>query len=163
MYGLFIAIIIFNFIAIKTNKKLTGNQTVHIWAFTIAFQVLFDILIDFKYHGYWYFGKGIEWTGFLPHLFVVPPVNVIFLNLFPSNHKITKQISFIVFFVIAILLYELIALLPEPWGYFHNNWWRIWHSAIMDPILLLILLGYYKLICNLEIKAYHKRYKILNE
>jgi len=159
MYGLFIAIIVFNVIAYKNHHKLTGNQITHIWTFTIAFQVLFDVIIDYKYHGYWYFGKGIEWLGFLPHLFVVPPVNVIFLNLFPFKTKLIKQISFIFLFVIAMLIYESIALLPEPWGYFHNNWWQLWLSTIVDPILLLILLTYYKLICKLEWKAFQNRYK----
>jgi hypothetical protein len=43
MTGLIIAIILFNFIAFKTNKRLTANQIVHIWTFTIALQGLGDI------------------------------------------------------------------------------------------------------------------------
>jgi hypothetical protein len=46
-----------------------------------------------------------------------------------------------------------LTLLPEPWGYFHYGWWKLWHAAILDPILLLILLGFYKLICKLERNA----------
>lgn len=153
MIGLMLAVIIFNFIAFKTNRKLTGNQIVHIWSFTIAFQVIFDIIVQFKYHGYWYFEKEIDWKGLIAHLILIPPVNMIFLNWYPHKSTFLKQLFFFILFVIAILLYEMATLLPEPWGYFHYGWWEIWHAAIADPILLLILLLYYKWICSLEKKA----------
>jgi hypothetical protein len=150
MIGLLIAIFSFNYLAFKSNKILTANQIVHIWSFTIALQVLFDLFIEFKYHGYWYFSKGIDWAGLLPHMFLVPAVNMIFLNWHPHRSKVIKQIFYIILFVIVILIYEAIALLPAPWGFFHYGWWKMWHAAILDPILLLILLGYYKWICKLE-------------
>lgn len=153
MIGLLIAIIAFNYLAFKTNKTLTGNQIVHIWVFTIAFQTLFDVLIEFKYHGYWYFDREIDWAGLLPHLLLVPPVNMIFLNWYPYKTNFIKKMVYIIFFVISILIYEIITLLPEPWGYFHYGWWKLWHAAVLDPFLLLILLGYYKWICKLEKRA----------
>ena len=150
MIGLFISVILFNIIAFKTNK-LNKNQIIHIWFFTIAFQVCFDIILDFKFKGYWYFKKDeIEWLGLLPHTFLVPPVNIIFLQWYPFSKGVLKRLSYIVIWVIAFLLYEFFTLLPEPWGYFHYGWWSIWHSAIMDPILLFILLKYYKYICKVE-------------
>lgn len=150
MIGLLIAIISFNFIAFKTNKKLTGNQIVHIWTFTISLQVLFDIIVELKYHGYWYFDKEIDWLGILPHTILIPPVNIMFLNWFPYKGKISQKVTYIIGFVIALLIYEVITLLPEPWGYFYYGWWRLWHAAILNPFLLLILLAYYKWICKLE-------------
>ncbi|MCM2535005.1 hypothetical protein NDK43_25025 [Neobacillus pocheonensis] len=156
MIGLIIAIIVYNFIAFKTNKKLTGNQIIQIWTFTVAFQIIFDVIVDYKYHGYWYFTKAIDWQGIIPHLLLVPPVNIIFLNWYPFEKKITKQFAYLVTFVLAIVIYEAIAKLPNPWGYFHNGWWTLGYSAIVDPILLLILLGFYKWICQLEIKAVNK-------
>jgi hypothetical protein len=154
MIGLIIAILIFNFIAFTFNRVLTLNQIVHIWAFTIAFQTTFDVFIEFRYHVYWYFDKEVDFAGVIPHLFVVPPVNMIFLNWFPYNGPFVKKASFIILFVIAILGYEMITLFPEPWGYFHYGSWKLWHAAILDPILLLILLGYYKWICRLEKRAF---------
>lgn len=153
MIGLVIAIVIFNLIAFKKNKRLSANQIVHIWAFTIAFHVLFDSFIEFKYHGYWYFTKEIDWRGVVPHLFLVPAVNMIFLNWFPFKAKIVKQTFYIFVFVSALLLYELATLLPEPWGYFHYGWWRLWYAAILNPFLLLTLVNYYTWICKLEEKA----------
>lgn len=153
MIGLITAIILINFIAFKQNRKLTANQILHIWVFTVAFQTSFDVFIEFKYHAYWYFEKVVNWRGVLPHLLVVPPANIIFLNWFPFKKNRFKMAQFFFFFTLIIVIYELITLLPEPWGYFHYGWWSIWHSVVIDPILLLILLGYYKWICYLEQKA----------
>jgi hypothetical protein len=155
MIGLITAIIIFNIIAFKTNKKLTSNQIYQIWTFTIAFQNVFDLFIDMKYHGYWYFTQDVNWSALPAHIMLLPPVNMMFLNWFPFNTKLSKRFFYFIFWVIGILIYELIACLPKPWGYFHYGWWKIWHSAIIDPILFLILLGYYKLICKAEKKLKH--------
>jgi len=150
MYGLIIAIILFNLIAFKTNQRLSKTQIVHIWMFTIAFQQTFDLFVEFKYEGYWYFGKGIDWVGLLPHIFLLPPVNMMFLNWYPFNKSTTIRLVYFIVFVGSILLYEALTLVPEPWGFFHNGWWTLWHSAVADPILLLLLLGYYKWVLRIE-------------
>ncbi|WP_462413475.1 hypothetical protein [Neobacillus sp. Marseille-QA0830] len=156
MIGLILAIIVFNFFAFTGKKSLTGNQMLHIWTFTVAFQTLFDLFIEFKYHAYWYFDKEVDWAGILPHLFIVPQANFLFLKWFPYGAERIKKVLFIIGFVIFILLYEIVTLLPEPWGYFHYGWWTIWHAVIIDPILLIILLGYYKWVCKLEERAVRK-------
>jgi hypothetical protein len=153
MIGLIIAIVFFNLIALKIKKRLSKGQMYHIWAFTIAFQTVFDVYIDFKLHGYWYFSKNVDWKSFLALIFVVPPVNIIFLNWFPYNVSFYKKILYLVVWEIVLLSYELITLNPEPWGYFNYGWWTVWHSLIINPFLLLILLGYYKWICKLEKRA----------
>ncbi|WP_308301710.1 hypothetical protein [Neobacillus cucumis] len=122
----------------------------HIWAFTIAFQTVFDVYVDFKLHGYWYFSKGVDWNSFFALIFLVPPVNVIFLNYFPYNQELWKKILYIIGWEMGLLLYEAITLFPEPWGYFHYGWWTLWHSLFVNPILLMILVGYFKWICKLD-------------
>jgi hypothetical protein len=156
MIGLLLAVVIFNIIAFKMNKRLTLTQIVQIWTFTIAFQLLFDLIIEFKYHSYWYFGMGVDWVGLIPRLVLIPPVNIIFLNLYPFDKSLMSKIAYVTSFVVAILVYELVSLLPQPWGYFHYGWWKIWYSAILDPILLYILLRFYKLILWVEKKERHK-------
>lgn len=153
MIGLISAVIIFNTIAFNINKRLTANQIVHIWAFTIAFQCIFDIIVEFKYHGYWYFSKGVDWVGIIPHTVLIPPVNMMFLNGYPFERGMRKKLTHIAVWTIGILVYETITLLPEPWGYFHYGWWKLWHAALLDPVLFFILLKYYKWICKLERQA----------
>ncbi|WP_102348373.1 hypothetical protein [Bacillus sp. Marseille-P3661] len=144
MIGLLTAILIFNLLAFKTNTTLSRTQIAHIWAFTLAFQNLFDIFVDIKYTGYWYFTKDIDWGGLLAHTVLLPPVNMMFINWYPFKSSYWKQAGYIAIWVIIILIYETIALLPEPWGYFHYGWWTIWHSVILNPILFFILVTYYK-------------------
>jgi hypothetical protein len=152
MTGLIIAIIIFNVIAFRTNKRITKNQVIHIWTVSIALQSLFDLFIDNKFHGYWYFSNNIDgWWKEIPVLTIlIPPVNIMFLNWYPFERRFYKRVVYIFFWLIVILIYEYLTLLPEPWGYFNYGWWTLWHSAAIDPILLIFILKYYKWICKME-------------
>jgi len=144
MLGLILSIFIFNLLAYKTNKLLTKQQFAHIWIFTIAFQSLVDVYIDIKYEGYWYFSENIDWISILPLTILIPPVNIIFLNWYPFNGSLKKKTLYFFYWEIFMVIYEALALLPQPWGYFHYGWWNLWYSAICDPMLLYILLTYYK-------------------
>ncbi|NRD77064.1 hypothetical protein HPT25_06080 [Bacillus sp. BRMEA1] len=150
MAGLIIAIIILNFVAFRTNKRLSKNQIIHIWAFTTVFQDSFDLFVDYKYQGYWYFTKDVDWQAVPAHFAIVPPVNMMFLNWFPFNSALLKQILYFICWDIGTVTYEFITMLPEPWGYFHYGWWKWWYSAMINPMLLLILIGYYRWICQVE-------------
>ncbi|GGM19144.1 hypothetical protein GCM10011351_01230 [Paraliobacillus quinghaiensis] len=144
MIGLILAILTFNIIAFKTNKILNYKQIAHVWVFTIALQLSFDVYVDLKYLGYWYFTPDIDWAAFLPHTFLIPPVNMVFINLYPFHRSLWIKTRYILYWTIVILGYELIALLPEPWGYFNYGWWNLGYSAVLDVILLNILIAYYK-------------------
>jgi len=150
MIGLILAILIFNGIAWKVNKKLSRNQMVHIWFFTIAFQQTHDLIVEFKLGGYWYFNPGVDWAGLLAHTILIAPVNILFLNFFPFGKKFYKKFLYFSAWLAFIIIYEIIAALPEPYGYFHYGWWKLQYSMVEDVILLLILLGFYKYIVNLE-------------
>ncbi|RBP95898.1 hypothetical protein DFO70_102223 [Cytobacillus firmus] len=159
MVLLIASIIAFNIVAFKMNKKITPSQVLQIWTFTIAFQMIFDLIVEFKHHFYWYFTPAIEWEGLLPRLFLIPPVNIIFLNGYPFSKGILKKMVYLLFFVAGIILYEMAALLPEPWGYFNYGKWKIWYSVIVDPFLLLALVLFYKLLILLEEKSFlQKKY-----
>lgn len=83
MLGLIIAIIVFNVVAFTTNKRLTNNQILHIWTFTISFQTLADMYLDVKYQGYWYFTQEVELVSILNLTMLIPPVNMMFLQWYP--------------------------------------------------------------------------------
>ncbi|MDY0395449.1 hypothetical protein ACFSMW_10570 [Virgibacillus halophilus] len=150
MIGILIAIFVFNLIAFAKNKRLTKNQMIHVWTFTIVFQMVVDYIIDIKYHGYWYFDKAPEWRDLLAVTVLIPPVNMIFLNWYPFDKGIYKRVLYLAIWVLAITFYELVALLPEPWGYFNYGWWHTWYSAIVNPFLLISVILYYKWIKKIE-------------
>lgn len=149
---LYISIILFNYLAIKINKIPTMNRIVHIWLFSITFQLLFDIIVEFKYHGYWYFEKGVDLYGLPAHFLLTPPINVLLLSWFPYKSNILRQSIYIICWTIGVVTYEAIALLPEPWGFFHCGWWKLRYDLIVVPILILALAGFYKWIVTLEKK-----------
>ncbi|WP_026009451.1 hypothetical protein [Priestia filamentosa] len=150
MIGLLLAITLFNTVAFTTNKRLTWNQIVHIWMFTIAFQGLVDLYVAGKYDGYWYFSQAIDWESILALTILIPPVNMMFLNGYPFGSSLCKRMLYIGCWTIGILMYEAIALLPEPWGYFHHVWWRLRYSLFVYPLLLIMVVCYYKWIRKIE-------------
>ncbi|MFC8575619.1 hypothetical protein ACFUCO_19860 [Heyndrickxia sporothermodurans] len=105
--------------------------------------MMVDLFVDVKYQGYWYFDKEIGWTSIPSIALIVPPVNLIFLNWYPNQSRLFKRIIYFICWYVFILIYEKLALLPEPWGYFHYGWWNLGISAIVDPFLLLILIIFY--------------------
>ncbi|MBV7504383.1 hypothetical protein KW850_03780 [Bacillus sp. sid0103] len=157
MVGIIVSVIIINVILLKVRKRLSKSEMLQVWLFSSMFQLLFDVFVSLKYQGYWYFNKGVDWESLPVYLCLVPPVNIIFLNVYPLKSSFTKQFLFFLAWNVIIVIYEVLTLLPEPWGYFHYGWWRLYHSVMINPFLLLILLGYYKLICRLEQEALSKQ------
>ncbi|TKC16361.1 hypothetical protein [Robertmurraya kyonggiensis] len=157
MIGLATGIVVFIFIALKINRKLPMNHVLQIWTFSAAFQTGFDVYMIVRFKGYWYFdSETIEYAAILPHLLLVPAVNIIFLNGYPFNSPRIKRVLYIAIWTIGIVIYELITLLPEPWGFLRYGWWNIGYSALLDPILLYILVQYYKLIKKLDENEFNK-------
>lgn len=150
MIGLSLAVIFFNALAFIKNSRLTKNQILHIWMFTVAFQSIVDLFIIQKYHAYWYFNNKIDFRSIPAITLLVPPVNMLFLNWYPFIQSFPKQILYIVCWSIGITLYELMSLLPEPWGYFHYGWWTILYSLMEDPLLFLIMAKYYQFVQKIE-------------
>ncbi|MEK4279436.1 MULTISPECIES: hypothetical protein [unclassified Cytobacillus] len=109
--------------------------------------------MDFKYKGYWYFTQGIDWEALPSYTILIPPVNLMFINWYPFSGSFMKKVGYFIIWEIFLLSYEAATLLPHPFGFFHYGWWNLWYSAFVNPILLMILMGYYKWISTLEKKA----------
>lgn len=150
MLGLIVSVIVFNFLCYKFNKRLTSNHTLHIWLFTVAIQNLFDVFIDIKYHGYWYFTKAVDWQSLPAVTLLIPPINILYLNFYPYKKSFFIQGIYILCWSGMILTYEWLTLLPSPFGYFHYGWWKVQYSCILDPILFILMVIYYQLIRHIE-------------
>jgi len=150
MILLYASVIFFNILAFITVKRFSKNLIVHIWSFTCAFQMIFDVFVDIKYHGYWYVTLGVDWAAFPAYTVLIPPVNLMFLNWFPFRKSLLAKLVYIGVWEVMLLFYEYCATLPEPWGFFHYGWWNLWISGFVNPLLLLTLVVYYKFILRLE-------------
>jgi len=96
------------------------------------------------------FNEDVDLLDFPTVTILVPPVNIMFLNWYPFDSTNFKKRFYYLGWLIFIALYEVIALLPEPWGYFNYGWWKLSYSILINPLLLLILVTYYKWICKIE-------------
>lgn len=153
MILLMVSVIVFNVIAFRTVRGISKNKTINIWVFTCLFQIIFDVFISLKYQGYWYFSAGVDWMSIPAYLMLIPPVNLMFINWFPFNQTLIIKIIYIFIWEIFLLSYEVATMLPQPYGFFHYGWWNLWHSAVVNPFLLTILIAYYKWISKLEKEA----------
>ncbi|MEY8738398.1 hypothetical protein AB9M62_01775 [Bacillales bacterium AN1005] len=147
MIILILSIIIFNITAFSTNKHLTKSQIVHIWTFTIALQALVDLYLAVKYKGYWYFTKDVDLLYLLPITVIIPPINMMFIGWYSFSASLSNKVLYFIYWLTFMLSYEVLILLPEPWGYFNYGWWNLLYSALLYPFLLLIVLKFYKWVC----------------
>ncbi|WEG11288.1 hypothetical protein PU629_14075 [Pullulanibacillus sp. KACC 23026] len=145
-----VSLIVFNSIVIVMKKQLTKNQIFHVWKFSMILEMVFDLFIDEKLNGYSYFDKGIDGINIIVYALLIPPVNIMILNGYLFYSRIPKKLIYLLGWLIFVIGYEYLALLPEPWGFFHYGWWKIYYSMILDPILLMILLGYFKWVTYIE-------------
>ena len=94
MIGYVVSLIVFNLAVFCANKRLSPGQIVQIWTFTIASHLAFDVYIDYKYHGYWYFTKGVDCENLPGMICLLPPVNILYLNWFPFGKRWPKKILY---------------------------------------------------------------------
>ncbi|WP_375709388.1 CBO0543 family protein [Niallia sp. NCCP-28] len=143
MILLFVSIAIFIAIIFIMPKRLTMIEYYATSLSSIILQLLTDLYLEFKYHLYGYFSSQIDWISLLIFFFIYPPVNIIFLNFYPYKSKILKKSLFLSFWVIFSVSYEWVAVKTE---FFYYSGWKLWYSAIIYPVLFIILLLNLKLV-----------------
>ena len=146
------AVILFNTVAFLTVKKLTKSKILHMAIFTILFHLIVDLFLSYKYQGYWYFNKEIEWLDIPAITLLSPAAILMFLDRYPFRKSFFKRILHIIFWSVLIVMYEAVSLLPEPWGYFRYGWWKLGYSALVYPILFSVALLYYNWVLCIEEK-----------
>lgn len=124
-----------------------------IWStalFSLVIECFSDMILDFKLDLFGYIAPGNQWTGYLP-IFIYSPCNAIFLNFFPYKRKTSYHIFYILFWTVFCLAFEMVALKS---GFFYYHKWKLWYSALCYPVLLLMVLGNYKLTKKLHEQGY---------
>lgn len=135
------SLIIFYTIAILIPKRISWLQIWSTTLFSLVLENFSNMILDLKLNLFGYIGPGNQWTGFLP-IFLYPPVNTIYLNYFPFKKTKFYKWGYIIGWTAFCLVYEVAALRS---GFFYYTKWKLWHSALSYPVLLLMLLGNYKL------------------
>lgn len=141
MLFLIIIVIVFNLIAILIRKRMSGIEILTTTLFSLSLQVLTDKYLDIKYDLYGYFGKGLEFETLIYVFGVYPAISIIFLNYFPYRKGNNNKIFYILCWTVFAVLFEIFFLWT---GTYYHHFWKLWYSAIMYPVLCVILILFHK-------------------
>jgi len=136
MIYLLVSIIIFNLIAFFIPKRLSKIEMYTISIFSMLFAICTDVILDLKYHLYWYFSIEPDWKSFIILFGTYPSVAIIYLNYFPFTSDRRKKIIYILWWSVFVTLFE--------WGTFvaeilHYRKWNIVFSAVTYPLILAVV------------------------
>jgi hypothetical protein len=155
MWFFILTILVFNSLFLLMPKKLTAIEIFSTCVFALVLELLTNIYLDLKLDWYGYFKKGVQWQTFIGVIGIYPAVNAIFLNYYQYMRNLIQKFWYIIGCSVFAVVYEWFA---DVTGYFYHNQWKLWHSAIVYPFLLLILLAVLKFVR----KLIHSQYELIS-
>ncbi|MGP4108753.1 CBO0543 family protein [Virgibacillus sp. L01] len=136
MVFLLVSVAVFNLAAIVIPKNISWIEIYGTILITIVLHLLIDTFLDLKYNFYGYFDKGVD-AGTLIFTFgIYPAVNIIVVNLYSYLRGLLSKVIFIIVLTIFALCYEVALLNVDI---FYHNEWKLWYSAVIYPLLLILL------------------------
>lgn len=135
---IFIIFIIFNLISLFVPKKISKIEIYATCMFAFAYGITTDLILDMHYNLYGYFDKGFNWLGLLGIVLYFPSISFLFLNFYPLNKKLLSKSIYIILWTIFSVSFERFSLQTE---FFYYNGWKIWYSAILYPLIFLVLVA----------------------
>ena len=133
---IYILFIIFNLIAFFVPKRIGKIEIYATCFYAYAYGLTTDMILDIHYDLYGYFQKGFQWIGLLGIILYFPSISLLFLNFYPSEKKMVKKALYIILWSLFSVTFEWISLHTE---FFYYNGWKLWYSAIIYPIIFLVL------------------------
>jgi hypothetical protein len=131
-----ISAFIFMVIAYFIHKRISYVEMYTVILFSAVFQLIVDILLEFKYELYGYFDKGVDYQTFIFIFMIYPPLTVIFLNYFPLGRGSIILSLYFLGWVIFAIVYEYLAV--QVGAFYYTNW-KLWYSAIIYPFVYLLI------------------------
>lgn len=133
----------FNLAVLYVPKRISWMEIYGTILVSIVLHLIIDSFLDIKYNLYGYFDEGVNFKTLIFTFGVYPAINVLIVNFYSTLHLLLSKILFILILIILALSYE-IALINA--GIFYHNDWQIWYSALIYPILLIIILRNWRFI-----------------
>lgn len=135
MFFILISIALFGTIIYIMPKRITPMEMYVTSWFALTFVLTVDIYLSYKLNLYGYFTKGvIDWRTLIIHFGIFPTYNAIFLNFFPKIR--VHQVLYILGHSIILVAFEWTTLQVDA---FYYNGWKLGYSAILYPLILLVL------------------------
>lgn len=142
MVYVFVFFVLLNIVSFSVPKNLSRNEVYTTSFFAYAFGLTTDVVFDLHYDLYGYLSPGFQWLSMLGIIMYFPSTSFLFLNFFPIHKRMRSKISYILVWSIFSVVIEWLILQTD---YFYYNGWKLWYSAILYPLIFLIL------VCNLKL------------
>jgi hypothetical protein len=123
-------------IAFLVPKRLSKIELYTTSLFALLFGINVDLVLNFKYHLYGYFGNGFQWMGFIGEFLYFIPVSILFLNYYPFKGTNQHKLFYILAWTAGS---SIIEYLVERTHFFNYTGWKLWYSICIYPIVFLIL------------------------
>lgn len=136
MIFLILSIVVLNSIAILIPKRMTKIEMYATILFSLVFELVTNLFLEFKYDLYGYFEDGVHWKDLMPILGLYPATNVIILNYYPFIKSKTIKAYYIIGWSALLVLFEWASVQAS---FFYHNGWKYWHSALAYPVIIFIL------------------------
>jgi len=147
------SILVFNVLAVCIRKKLSWSDIYSTTLFAYILEYTVDSILNLHYHLYGYFNEGFEYIGLIPIFLVYPAISILYLNLYPFHKPILQHVVYIAGWTLFSIVYEW-STVQAGWFYYVS--WKLWYSALIYPVLFVILLLNYKFTRWLAKPAGHK-------
>ncbi len=118
-------------------KRISYMEIYTTSLFACFLAALADIYLDVKYNLFGYFKKGVDTEYLFIFIIIYPAVNILFLNFFPFHKSLYRKVLYILGWSAATLLFEYLSLFSNT---FYYNGWKLWYSAILYPLIYILLL-----------------------
>jgi hypothetical protein len=143
MVAIFICFMMFNLLAFFVPKKLTPIEIYATSFFAYAYGMTTDVILDLHYNLYGYFQEGFQWLSLLAIIMYFPSISFLFLNFYPFTKNSRKKLGYILSWTIFSIVFEWFAVKTD---FFYYNGWGLLYSAMVYPVIFLILLVNVKIV-----------------
>jgi hypothetical protein len=134
---------ILDIVAFLVPKRLSKIELYTTSLFALIFGINVDMILNFKYHLYGYFGEGFQWLGFVGEFLYFIPVNILFLNYYPFSGTNQKKLFYILAWTAGSSIVEF---LVERTHFFNYTGWKLWYSICIYPFVFLILVVHLRIV-----------------
>ncbi|MEK1833399.1 CBO0543 family protein, partial [Priestia megaterium] len=102
-----------------------------------------DVILDLHYNLYGYFQEGFQWLSLLAIIMYFPSISFLFLNFYPFTKNSRKKLGYILSWTIFSVVFEWFAVKTD---FFYYNGWGLLYSAMVYPVIFLVLLVNVKIV-----------------
>ncbi|CAG7609024.1 hypothetical protein PAESOLCIP111_01124 [Paenibacillus solanacearum] len=135
--------LVLNLISFLVPRKLSKIEIYATTFFAYSYGLTTDMVLDLHYNLYGYFSYGFQWLSLLGIIMYFPSISFLFLNFFPMEKRMRSKIAYILVWTVFSTGVEWLIVQTD---FFYYNGWKLWYSALLYPLIFMVLIGNLKLV-----------------